>query len=145
MEQSSASGENISIPTGFCGGGVCYVTLNYFLHHSAHPPLVSSFSTTSDISKSLRGRGIFLLAVMVFSRPGNNVVRATWWWQTAVGESWFQCFENRRRAPSSGGVTLQRRSMWKPITFLFGLLCLTVLHESGNISYFCTLLRLHMF
>lgn len=53
-------------------------------HTCRRLPLVSSFSTTSDISNSLRGRGIFLLAATVFSRPGSKVVRATWWWQTMV-------------------------------------------------------------
>lgn len=31
----------------------------------------------SEISKSLRGKGIFLLAAIVFSSPGRRVVRAT--------------------------------------------------------------------
>lgn len=40
-------------------------------------PVLGSFTTTSEISKSLRGKGIFLLAAIVFSSPGRRVVRAT--------------------------------------------------------------------
>lgn len=81
--------KNISEATGFqkpflaCVRYSVYVLwnpkrLSPSLHTCRRLPLVSSFSTTSDISKSFRGRGIFLLAAMVFSRPGNKVVRATW-------------------------------------------------------------------
>jgi hypothetical protein len=41
-------------------------------------PLPESFTTTSEISNSLRGRGIFRFAAMVFRRPGRRVVRATY-------------------------------------------------------------------
>lgn len=40
-------------------------------------PALGSFTTMSEISKSLRGKGIFLLAAIVFSSPGRRVVRAT--------------------------------------------------------------------
>ena len=40
-------------------------------------PLVESLRTTSDISNSFIGRGMFLLADIVFSNPGNSVVLAT--------------------------------------------------------------------
>jgi hypothetical protein len=37
----------------------------------------TTLRTTSEISKSLSGSGIFLLACTVFSSPGNRAVRAT--------------------------------------------------------------------
>lgn len=40
-------------------------------------PVFESFKITSDISNNLSGRGIFLLAEMVFSKPGNKRVRQT--------------------------------------------------------------------
>ena len=43
-----------------------------------NPPLSESFKTTSEISNIFIGRGIFLLADMVFSIPGNSVVLATY-------------------------------------------------------------------
>lgn len=72
-----------------------------------HQPLLLSFRTTSDISNSFRGRGIFLLAAIVFSRPGSSVVRATWWRKTAVNlKTWWQ-FGRWERAPSNGKTSVQ--------------------------------------
>ncbi len=47
-------------------------------YEDINTPLVSSFRTTSEISNSLRGRGIFLLAASVFRSPGRREVRATY-------------------------------------------------------------------
>lgn len=41
-------------------------------------PLLESNNITSEISKSFRGRGIFLLLDKVFNNPGKSVVLATW-------------------------------------------------------------------
>lgn len=51
---------------------ICTKWMNMFL------PMVESFTTISEISKSFRGKGIFLLAVIVFKSPGSSVVRATY-------------------------------------------------------------------
>ena len=40
-------------------------------------PVLLSLYTTSDISNSFRGRGMFLLWYMVFNTPGSNAVLAT--------------------------------------------------------------------
>lgn len=43
-----------------------------------HLPVFSSFKTTSDTSKTFSGKGIFLLAAIVFNNPGNKLVLQTW-------------------------------------------------------------------
>lgn len=51
--------------------------LSKILRNLLFLPVLGSFTTMSEISKSLRGKGIFLLAAIVFSSPGRRVVRAT--------------------------------------------------------------------
>lgn len=53
------------------------ISMRYLILRTSNTPFVSSFRTTSEISNSLRGRGIFLLAATVFRRPGRREVRAT--------------------------------------------------------------------
>lgn len=77
-------------------------------------PLVSSFSTTSDISNSLRGSGIFLLAAMVFNRPGSKVVRATWWGKKKTGQA-----GNRPAVPYGGrGRPLMEQSQYNIVLLI---------------------------
>lgn len=55
-----------------------FISMHYVIMRTSNTPLVSSFRTTSEISNSLRGRGIFLLAASVFRSPGRREVRATY-------------------------------------------------------------------
>lgn len=98
-------------------------------HHTCRRlPLVSSFSTTSDISNSLRGRGIFLLAAMVFSRPGSKVVRATWWWQTVVRlDTQIHSFRGERSALFWKNNTTTYESVGTPTVLLNEYFFLTFL------------------
>ena len=57
---------SVTVVRSTCGG--------YWLRSQPFP---LSLSTTSDTSNIFMGRGIFLLAAMVFRRPGRSVVRAT--------------------------------------------------------------------
>ena len=45
-------------------------------------PLSDVLRTTSDISNSFNGSGLFLLEAIVFSKPGRRVVRTTCQWIT---------------------------------------------------------------
>ena len=58
----------------FSGVGACQRGV---LNHTMHL-LMRSFNTMSEISNSFTGRGIPLLAAIVFSNPDNSVVLATY-------------------------------------------------------------------
>jgi len=70
-------------PDTYGSGLLCFlmkaVTSPPQLEHTTsftYSPFLESLRTTSDTSNIFMGRGIFLLAAMVFRMPGNSVVLA---------------------------------------------------------------------
>lgn len=103
-------------------------------------PLVSSFSTTSDISNSLRGSGIFLLAAMVFNRPGSKVVRATWWREKQNQKKTGQA-GNRPAVPYGGrGRPLMEQSQYN-IVLLISSQLLKIIPALNVFTFFILNLR----
>lgn len=105
-------------------------------------PLVSSFSTTSDISNSLRGSGIFLLAAMVFNRPGSKVVRATWWGKkTKQNQKKTGQAGNRPAVPYGGrGRPLMEQSQYN-IVLLISSQLLKIIPALNVFTFFILNLR----
>ncbi|KAI8421046.1 hypothetical protein MSG28_008175 [Choristoneura fumiferana] len=84
---------------------------NFMVTVTFDSPAALSCSTTSLISNSLSGSGIFLLAASVFSSPGSSRVRATWN-SRVLGLAMSTALSEDRGAPSF--VDMSSREHWKP-------------------------------
>ncbi len=93
-----------------------FISMHYVIMRTSNTPLVSSFRTTSEISNSLRGRGIFLLAASVFRSPGRREVRATYrrvrFIESNLTTNWFKPV----KAPTSGQMWEVSVFLWVPET-----------------------------